>query len=354
MRPILLGAALLGLAGPADAQVTARRAGAAAAAATATQDVNRFASRVVSLVPGPGAALPPANMLGGPRGGGLGSGSLHVTTLGDGGSATLGFDATIVNGPGADLIVFENAFGSAGGTFAEVLFVEVSTDGVSFARFPSSYAGPVGPLPPFGASPIGTFRGLAGSVPTLANVVTSGVDPFDPAVAGGEAFDLELLRNHPAVASGLVDLDAIRFVRLVDAVAGADVDSAGTTIWDHGAGGGADVDAVAVIQHAHNQLPNAPVVDLWVDAGGFLNLVVHDPDGLADVPAASRRASLDLVPMSWAAMEAALFVPVSDDGFTRHLRSPAPVDGSGTTGALGVSVRDAAGGFAADQFLLQG
>ena len=47
--------------------------------------------------------------------------------------------------------------------------VEVSTDGVNFARFPTRYAGPVGPLPPFGVSPMGTFSGMTGGLPVRSS-----------------------------------------------------------------------------------------------------------------------------------------------------------------------------------------
>jgi uncharacterized protein (TIGR03067 family) len=60
-----------------------------------------------------------------------------VVSLGDGGSATLTFAGLIYNGPGADFVVFENAFFFNGGVFGELGFVEVSSDGSNFVRFPS-------------------------------------------------------------------------------------------------------------------------------------------------------------------------------------------------------------------------
>ena len=53
------------------------------------------------------------------------------------GEITLNFDTTIYNGDGCDFAVFENSFGSASGVFAELGYVEVSTDGDNFARFDS-------------------------------------------------------------------------------------------------------------------------------------------------------------------------------------------------------------------------
>ena len=60
--------------------------------------------------------------------------SSHITSLGDGGQITLTFDQPIADGPGFDLAVFENSFSD---TFLELAFVEVSTNGSDFVRFPA-------------------------------------------------------------------------------------------------------------------------------------------------------------------------------------------------------------------------
>ncbi len=57
-----------------------------------------------------------------------------ILSLGDGGSITLLFDQPIANGPSWDFAVFENAFNDS---FLELAFVEVSSDGATFFRFPS-------------------------------------------------------------------------------------------------------------------------------------------------------------------------------------------------------------------------
>jgi hypothetical protein len=54
--------------------------------------------------------------------------------LGDQGVAVVTFDQPISNGEGYDFAVFENALNN---TFLELAFVEVSSDGVHFYRFPS-------------------------------------------------------------------------------------------------------------------------------------------------------------------------------------------------------------------------
>jgi hypothetical protein len=60
--------------------------------------------------------------------------SMNVLSLGDGGYAILTFQSPIINGEGADFAVFENSFQD---DFLELAFVEVSSDGIHFFRFPS-------------------------------------------------------------------------------------------------------------------------------------------------------------------------------------------------------------------------
>ena len=80
---------------------------------------SRFATQVVQFNQGGGGGLfDPSLILGGPQGGGLSAGSLDVLSLGTGGDVTLAFEVTITNGPGADLIVFENAFAAGSGAVA--------------------------------------------------------------------------------------------------------------------------------------------------------------------------------------------------------------------------------------------
>lgn len=57
-----------------------------------------------------------------------------VMSLGDGGEAICTFDGVICDGPGYDFAVFENSFNDE---FLELAFVEVSSDGIHFFRFPS-------------------------------------------------------------------------------------------------------------------------------------------------------------------------------------------------------------------------
>lgn len=69
---------------------------------------------------------------------GIGSSSESTTdgvvSLGDGGIAVLTFDMPITDGEGYDFAVFENSLNH---TFLEMAFVEVSSDGEHYYRFPS-------------------------------------------------------------------------------------------------------------------------------------------------------------------------------------------------------------------------
>ncbi len=68
----------------------------------------------------------------------VGKADAYIVSLGDGGTATLSFDPPIVDGPGFDFAVFENGFNISGDSdFLELAFVEVSSNGVDFFRFPA-------------------------------------------------------------------------------------------------------------------------------------------------------------------------------------------------------------------------
>ena len=62
------------------------------------------------------------------------AGATGVVSLGDGGYAVVEFNNPIMNGPGPDLAVFENSFNDS---FLELAFVEVSSDGGTYFRFPA-------------------------------------------------------------------------------------------------------------------------------------------------------------------------------------------------------------------------
>jgi len=181
-------------------------------------------------------------------------GSTSVLSLGVAGVITLAFtDNLIVDGPGPDFIVFENAFfkgsvpsspTSTCNVFAEPGSVAVSGDGVTWTAFPYD----VGALSLVGqdqtpCSAIPLLGGLAGLTPTFTGNWTV---PDDPSVwdtagtggvsgAGGDAFDL-----------ADVGLTQARFVRITDLALGTGF---------AGNAEGFDLDAVVAI----NSIPSPPV-----------------------------------------------------------------------------------------------
>lgn len=182
-----------------------------------------FADCVDELVPmggGWGEESFPDIVLGPPEAGENGNAGLDVLSLGCGGQITLYFAGDgVVDGPGPDLLVFENPFTVGDGTFAEPARVLVSDDGVDWRAFACDPAGD------------DLLRGCAGVAQVRANT-GNGLDPTDPAEAGGDAFDL-----------AEVGLARARYVRLIDV--GDEYDPSGQ--WCGGRSGGFDLDALAAV-----------------------------------------------------------------------------------------------------------
>lgn len=156
--------------------------------------------------------------------------------------------------------------------------------------------------------PHGSFDGLAGQTPVLAgSAATPQADARDVVAAGGDAFDLADLAAHPLVLQRLVDLMAIRFVRLLDVRSGLDVDSLGVPILD-ATSGSADVDAITAIHFAEDPSPRGPVVDVRVRADGSFDLEFGDPDGLADLDLSTLRIALFGQPIDLGALLSALTI----------------------------------------------
>lgn len=163
----------------------------------------------------------PDIVLGPPTGANQGGGGLDVASLGCGGSITLGFFAPgIVDVPGPDLLVFENAFAYDETTFAEPGRVLVSEDGVDWFAFPCATQG-VEQGPPTGCAGVATVAARDDDA------------PFDPERAGGDAFDL-----------AEVGLASARWVRIEDRTR----EHYGDDMWCRGSAGGFDLDAVAAAQ----------------------------------------------------------------------------------------------------------
>ena len=127
------------------------------------------------------------------------AGDNPMISLGDGGSATLQFDGVLRNGAGYDFAVFENSFD---GDFLELAFVEVSSDGERFVRFPAySETDTINGTPAFGYTNPEQIHNLAGKYPLFY----------------GTPFDLNELQDSTGI-----DVQNIRFVRVVDVVGSMD------------------------------------------------------------------------------------------------------------------------------------
>jgi hypothetical protein len=163
---------------------------------------------------------------------------INVVSLGDGGTAVLTFQSPIKNLAGPDFCVFENSFDAG---FLELAFVEVSSDGINFTRFPATCnVQNTVQIGPFDTSSDPTkIDNLAGKY--IANY--------------GVPFDLQQLNG----TIGL-DINAITHVKIIDAVGCiqaqyATYDKNNNKINDPWAtafgSSGFDLDAVGVI----NQVP---------------------------------------------------------------------------------------------------
>jgi hypothetical protein len=164
-----------------------------------------------------------------------------VVSLGDGGSIVLSFTQAITNQKGFDFAVFENSFSN---TFLELAFVEVSSDGKTFVRFPAtSYSDTSTQTDAFGSTDSRMIHNLAGKYE--ANF--------------GTPFDLEELKD-----SSKIDINQITHIKIIDVVGSLDPNYATRDIrgvmindpWPTNFGSsGFDLDAVGVI----HQVP----LSLW-------------------------------------------------------------------------------------------
>ena len=200
-------------------------------------------------------------------------GSMDVVSLGDGGIATLSFNFPIYNGDGADFAVFENGMKSQSepfNYFLELAFVEVSTDGIKYVRFPSISL-------------------------TQTNTQIGNFDQLDPTniynLAGkyetnyGTPFDLQDLAD----SSG-INIDSINFVRIIDVIGDinpqfASYDSEGhiinepypTPYWT----GGFDLDAVGVMnslgQNSVKNIDTEKLISVYPNpATSFVKIAINN------------------------------------------------------------------------------
>lgn len=197
-----------------------------------------WATTVIDHQPGAGLdfsryppyAYPPSNVLG-PAMTPRQNDPFDVLPLGRGGSVTVGFAVPLRDGPGFDFAIFENAQDAY---FLELAWVEVSSDGVHFLRFPNRSLTP---------DPVGAFQ--------IPAVDTTRVDGLAGKYAAGYGtpFDLAALPDDPHL-----DKAHVRYVRIVDIVGdGTALDSTGAPIYDPfqtELTAGFDLDAIGVIHQA--------------------------------------------------------------------------------------------------------
>ena len=181
--------------------------------------IQHWADTVVEYVPSPGVSASFQN----PTTGFASLGDLDASQIANGdapGYITLSFSQPITNGSGKDFAVFENAFTFGGGVFMELAYVEVSTDGSNFARFDSLS---------LNTAPVAGSGAFASFDPTnVYNLAGKHLDGW------GTPFDLDELTSHALVIAGLLDLNEINYVRLVDIPGSGDfTDSQGNGIIDN-------------------------------------------------------------------------------------------------------------------------
>ena len=168
------------------------------------------------------------------------SGTNGTISLGDGGVAVLSFTNPIINGPGWDFAVFENAFDNY---FLELSFVEVSSDGNNFYRFPAiSLTDTVTQVNSFDSLDATRLNNLAGKYRLFY----------------GTPFDLEEMTNIPGL-----NVNYITHVKIIDVVGTINNQYASRDIQNNKINdpwptafpsGGFDLDAVGVIHQADGSL----------------------------------------------------------------------------------------------------
>jgi hypothetical protein len=161
------------------------------------------------------------------------AGTNGVVSLGDGGVAILEFSSPIMDVNGPDFAVFENGFDNL---FLELAFVEVSSDGIHFLRFPAiSNTDTTIQTDGFGLTDASKLHNLAGKY----------------RAEYGTPFDLSDLTN-----DALLNKQAITHVKVIDVVGSIQNEYCSRDAnnhkindpWPTGWGnGGFDLDAVGVI-----------------------------------------------------------------------------------------------------------
>lgn len=187
----------------------------------------------------------------------LGAADGTIVSLGDSGIADLTFANPIINGPGPDFAIFENGFRNPADSalaYLELGFVEVSSDGVHYFRFPATSLTPTD-------NQVSNHDYINASL--LDNLAGKYIGNY------GTPFDLDQLIG----ISGL-DVNHITHVRIVDAIGSvsghSSRDNGGRIINDPYPtpfpSCGFDLDAVGVLHQAFesvNPLSRKPIATVY-------------------------------------------------------------------------------------------
>ena len=241
----------------------------------------------------------------------LGKADNVVVSLGDGGTAVLTFASPICNDAGPDFAVFENPFHYAPHCFLELAFVEVSSDGENYFRFPAVTKVPSDEqMGSFGVMDATLIHNFAGKYEVLY----------------GTPFDLDEMEDNP-----LLDKMKVTHVRLIDVIGNinpefATYDSEGHIVNDPWPtpfnSSGFDLDAIGVIHDvAHFDVPENgteviavypnPVKDrLTVDAENLQSVEIYNLVG--QLVMTSTASVIDMNDLN----EGIYFVRVKADGKT--------------------------------------
>jgi hypothetical protein len=186
----------------------------------------------------------PMRAVNGVRGGGAMQGSTDVYSLNytNRPYVTLRWSGRrVTNGPGADFVVFENAFrvnASADYYFMDPIVVAVSLDGQRWVELPHHYLAHDETMY---SARIEDWIGFAGVTPVIVNDDTMPMSWLDPR-AGGDAFDLDELAS--TGDAGEIRANGFRYVRLTSAAIVVNPDT-GADYPHDGISNGADIDGVA-------------------------------------------------------------------------------------------------------------
>jgi len=181
----------------------------------------------------------------------LGKPDGKVVSLGDSGIAIISLTAPLINGDSWDFAIFENGFSDE---FLELAFVEVSSDGENYFRFPCVSLTDT-------ANQVGTFGTLdARKLHNFAGKYK---------VNYGTPFDIDSLDDND-----LLEKNNIRFIKIIDVIGSlnpeyATYDSQGNKINDPFPtpfnSGGFDLDAVGIIhQKSIDKNNNTELNDLVI------------------------------------------------------------------------------------------